>query len=129
MRESIEILLVLIVLWSLIVGSDFSFSHWLKDKKKYTEWYFNREKYEDFLKILAKKLQETVHEGMYVKVAELSNTKGMLVLTKYSFARRIGVTGTVLSEVPGYNGTVWYVEHDKTGKLGAYHFDELLEIV
>ena len=36
----------LIALKALIIGSDFNFHSWLKDGKKYTEWYNNRPKYE-----------------------------------------------------------------------------------
>ena len=35
-------ILLAIVLKSLTVGSNFSFHLWLKYKKEYTDWYFNR---------------------------------------------------------------------------------------
>ncbi len=42
-----KILVMCIVLKSVIIGSDFNFHHWMKDGKKYTEWYSNRPKYKN----------------------------------------------------------------------------------
>lgn len=39
------VLSVLVVLKSVSVGSDFNFKNWIKYKKKYTNWYFNREEF------------------------------------------------------------------------------------
>lgn len=39
------ILFGLIAIKAMIIGSEFSFYWFLKDKKKYLEWYANREKY------------------------------------------------------------------------------------
>jgi hypothetical protein len=38
----LKILLLLVFIKSLTVGSDFSFVKWIKYKKQYTYWYFNR---------------------------------------------------------------------------------------
>jgi len=32
-----------------IVGSDFSFIHWIQDGKRYTSWYWSRETWEEYL--------------------------------------------------------------------------------
>ena len=45
-----RLIISLYFLKSVIIGSDFSFSYWIKYKKNYTKWYFNRETYYDYLK-------------------------------------------------------------------------------
>ena len=40
----IHIILVLVVLKSLIVGSDFNVALWFRHKKIYTRWYFDKER-------------------------------------------------------------------------------------
>ena len=40
-----KVIVMSIVVKALVIGSDFSFHHWMKDGKKYTEWYSNRSKY------------------------------------------------------------------------------------
>jgi hypothetical protein len=40
-----HIVISLIALKALWLGSDFSFYYWLRDGKKYTSWYSNRETY------------------------------------------------------------------------------------
>ena len=37
---------IFLILKSIIIGSDFSFYWWIKDGKKYTNWYFNRPDYD-----------------------------------------------------------------------------------
>jgi len=42
MEKLIIIVLVVAVIKSITIGSEFNFFMWLKHKKKYTQWYFNR---------------------------------------------------------------------------------------
>ena len=44
----ILIVLLFIALKSLVIGSDFNFIAWIKDKKKYIDWYSSRETYSEF---------------------------------------------------------------------------------
>jgi hypothetical protein len=37
----------LIALKAVIIGSDFNFIKWIKYRKKYTNWYFNRQEFHD----------------------------------------------------------------------------------
>ena len=43
--QILTVIVGLIALKSMIIGSDFNFSYWIKDGKNYTEWYKNRPKY------------------------------------------------------------------------------------
>jgi len=38
----------LIALKAITVGSDFSFRNWIKDGRKYLDWYNNRETYTEY---------------------------------------------------------------------------------
>ena len=41
----VDLTLLLFLMKSILVGSDFSIHDWVKDGKVYTEWYFSREEY------------------------------------------------------------------------------------
>jgi len=51
MKIEIELIflipLILVTLKSLIIGSEFSFHYWIRDGRKYLNWYNQRDKYED----------------------------------------------------------------------------------
>jgi hypothetical protein len=69
--------------------------------------------------------ERKVKTGLRVRTVNLGTTKGMLIADRHILARCNGITGTVLQYVPGHGGDMWFVEHDGTGEIGAYCFDEL----
>ncbi len=52
------ILMVLIIIKSLTIGSDFNFHYLWKYGKKYRNWYFNRETFEQHLEHLESRPQQ-----------------------------------------------------------------------
>lgn len=66
-----------------------------------------------------------VKPSLRVRTTKLGKTTGMLIKEKHLEVRKAGVTGTVLSYVPGHGGDVWFVKHDGCEDVGAYCFDEL----
>jgi len=49
MEIAVQFLLMLVVLKSLLLGSDFHFGHLLRHGSRYWEWYHNRETFDEFL--------------------------------------------------------------------------------
>lgn len=41
--------------------------------------------------------------------------------------RRSNIEGVIISDVCGYDRSVWWVDHDD-GTIGSYHFTEMEEI-
>ncbi len=66
-----------------------------------------------------------VKAELKVRTTKLEDTQGMLIAQRHLSVRKEGITGTVLSYVPGHGGDVWFVKHDGTGEVGAYTFTEL----
>lgn len=38
-------IVIIVFMKSIIIGSEFNFLNWIKFRKKYTNWYFNREQF------------------------------------------------------------------------------------
>lgn len=55
---------------------------------------------------------------------ELGSTRGMFIGVQHLNARRSAAIGTVVSQVPGHAGDVWWVEHDGVYYMAPYCFDE-----
>lgn len=45
MQEVLYFMIALVAIKAMWIGSDFSIYHWLRDGKKYSQWYRNRPKY------------------------------------------------------------------------------------
>ncbi len=69
------------------------------------------------------KLSE-VKPGLRVRIVQLGSTRGMFIAKEHLQVRKVGVTGTIKSWVPGHGGDVWWVKHDNSDEIGAYVFDE-----
>ena len=67
----------------------------------------------------------TVKPNMKVATVRLRETTGIIVGDRHLEVRKAGVAGTVLGQVPGHGGEVWFVKHDNSQEVGAYCYDEL----
>lgn len=47
-----KILVFVVFIKAMTIGSEFSFYHWFKYRKRYSKWYFNRESFDPNLKII-----------------------------------------------------------------------------
>jgi len=66
-----------------------------------------------------------VRKGMRVVTAKVRpETAGMSIKEEFLKTRRPGVVGIVGDMVAGHGGDVWWVEHEGSGDVGAYCFDE-----
>ncbi len=66
--------------------------------------------------------------GMRIMTRRLGKkgTMGMLIHKKHLSVRKRDVVGTLLQQVPGHGGDVWFVKHnDGTNQVGAYCFTEM----
>lgn len=72
----------------------------------------------------AKKDCSEVKPGLRVKITELGETTGMMIVPKHLNVRAVGIIGIVKNWVPGHGGDVWFVEHEGSGDVGAYVFNE-----
>jgi hypothetical protein len=68
---------------------------------------------------------DDVKPNMKVRTTKLYETTAMLIKKKHLEVRKAGITGTVLSYVPGHGGDVFFVQHDGSEYIGAYCFNEL----
>lgn len=50
--------LFLVALKAMVLGSNFSFYYWLRDRKKYWDWYKDQQTYAEFLK--CEKIEEEI---------------------------------------------------------------------
>lgn len=49
MEYIITVVFALIAIKSILVGSEFSFAYWAKYGKTYTNWYFSKETFNEYL--------------------------------------------------------------------------------
>lgn len=66
-----------------------------------------------------------VKPGLRIRTTKLGDTKGMLIAHRHLDVRKEGVIGYARSYVPGHGGDVWFVEHEDSGAIGAYVFNEM----
>lgn len=67
---------------------------------------------------------DAIKTGLRVVITKLKGTDGILVTAEHLNVRKIGLTGTIKGHVPGHGGDAWWIQHDKSGKIGAYMFTE-----